>query len=371
MCKRVFAVAATIVALITFSTAVAGAAHELTAGASIERQVIHIQGTPFFPVMLIDQCTPDAIAHADRLGINTILNEHCEGVSPNSQLTMIQSKSLAILPINGRSVRGGALLGFTFPDEPENNGWTPSSLKRAHPYASGTADGLLSFITTSGGFFQAPYRDTRVATSEYGVFGRMADVAGFDLYPLGHCQSDLTAVYQAQRDFIQLTGGMPTFQWIETGPIKPTYCGGFKMTAAELNAEVWLAIVGGARGIGYFTHTWSPDHKAFDVTPTLQNAMKSTSSELAAVGPGLLGRTVSSGVNNSAIKVVARAGGDNIDYVFAVNTQRVPITAQVDVPRLDDGALKVFREKRAVIVGNHQFVDTFQALAVHVYVQRH
>ncbi len=58
--------------------------------------------------------------------------------------------------------------------------------------------------------------------------------------------------------FNVLAGGRPTFQWIETGPINPTYCGGFAMTAAELRAEVWLAIAGGATGIGYFTHTIMP-----------------------------------------------------------------------------------------------------------------
>jgi hypothetical protein len=371
MFMRAVAIAIAIVALITFSAAFAGAAPELTAAASVERQVIHVQGAPFFPVMLIDQCTPDAIAHADRLGINTILNEHCDGLAPHTQLNMIQSSSLAILPIKAGSIRGRGLLGWTYPDEPENNGWTPASLKRAHPYERGSADGLLSFLTTSGGFFKAPYRDTRVARSEYGVFGRIADVAGFDLYPLGHCQSDLSAIYKAQREFIGLTGGMSTFQWIETGPIKPTYCGGFKMTPTELNAEVWLAIVGGARGIGYFTHTWSPNHSAFDVSPTLQAAIKSTSSELAFVRPGLLGRTVHSGVNSGAIKVLARAGANDVDYIFAVNTQRVPIKAQVHVPRLHDGPLQVFREKRAVTVGSDQFVDNFQPLAVHVYIQPH
>ena len=258
MFARALTIAVAIVSLTAFPTAIAGAAGDRTARGSVERQVIHVRNAPFFPVMLIDQCTPAAVAHASRLGINTILNEHCAHVSPNRQLSMIQRTSLAILSIKGRAIHGGALLGWTFPDEPENNGWTPASLKRAHPYARGSADGLLSFVTTSGGFFEAPYRDTRLNPSAYGQFGRMADVAGFDLYPLGHCQSDLGAVYDAQRQFIRLTGGMPTFQWIESGPIKPSYCGGFTMKPAELTAEVWLAIVAGARGIGFFTHTWSP-----------------------------------------------------------------------------------------------------------------
>ena len=92
-------------------------------------------------------------------------------------------------------------------------------------------------------------------------------MAGFDLYPLNACQADLTAVYDAQRAFVKLAGSTPTFQWIETGPIRPTYCGGFTMTPEQLNAEVWLAVIGGARGIGYFTHTWTPDHHSFDVAP--------------------------------------------------------------------------------------------------------
>jgi hypothetical protein len=369
MLKRLLIGVATIVALVAFSTGLAGAAADRTARATVERNVIAVRGAPFFPVMLIDQCSEAAVAHARQLGINTILNEHCDAMSAHRQLSMIQSKSLAILPIKGQAPRGHGLMGWTFPDEPENNGWTPSTLRRAHPYERGTADGLLSFVTTSAGFFRAPYRQSSVSASTFGQFARMADVSGFDLYPLGHCQHDLSAVYDAQRAFIALAGNMPTFQWIETGPIKPTYCGGFTMTPEELNAEVWLAIVGGARGIGYFTHTWSPDHDAFDVSPTLQQQIKRISAVLAAVQPGLVGRTVASGANSGAIKIVARAVGDR-NYVFAVNTQRVYVKAQVHVPQLRDGALSVLGEKRSVRAGNDRFVDVFAPLAVHVYIQR-
>jgi hypothetical protein len=129
---------------------------------------------------------------------------------------------LAVLPIERRRVRGGGLAGWTFPDEPEANHWTPASLRRAHPYRAGTSDGLLSFVTTGSGFFRAPYRDTHLPLSDYRRFARLADVAGFDLYPLGHCRNDLSAVYDSQRAFVRLVGPMPTFQWIETGPIRPT-----------------------------------------------------------------------------------------------------------------------------------------------------
>jgi hypothetical protein len=93
----------------------------------------------------------------------------------------------------------------------ENNGWTPDELAAAHPYPRDSPDGLLSFMTTGAGFFGDPAPGTP-PHSTYRAFAQLADVAGFDLYPLGHCHADLVSVYEAQRDFIRLVGPMPTFQ---------------------------------------------------------------------------------------------------------------------------------------------------------------
>jgi hypothetical protein len=367
--KRTTAVVATIAIFGAICTGLAGASATGTADATVRGSVVLLQSQPYFPLMLIDQCTTEAVANAHRLGINMILNEHCDALSAERQLAMIQQRSMAVLPIQNPTVRGNGLVGWTFPDEPENNGWTPATLRGTHSYLRGSSDGLLSFMTLGGGFMPAPYRDARVPRSTYSDFARMADVAGFDLYPRNHCQSDLTAVYDAQRAFIKLAGSMPTFQWIETGPIKSAYCGGFSMTRAELNAEVWLAIVGGARGIGFFTHTWSPDHNAFNVSPPLQQTMRKVSDLIGATRPGLLGETLPSSVDSGAIKVLARAAGNGRTYVFAVNTLRTPVKAQAHVPGLHHGSLLVFGERRAVSVNESRFPDTFGPLAVHIYVQ--
>jgi hypothetical protein len=87
------------------------------------------------------------------------------------------------------------------------------------------------------------------------------------------------------------------------------------------------------------------------------------------VQQGLVGRTVLVGVNSSSVKVVARAGSDR-NFVFAVNTQRAPISVQVHVPRLHGGSLQVVGENRSVNVNGDRFTDIFQPLAVHVYAQR-
>jgi hypothetical protein len=372
--NRIVALGVTLVTLFVWCTGLAGATPEppeppaLTAGASATARGLVVRSDGFFPVMLIDQCTGSQVRQARTLGVNLILDASCRGLAPKQQLAMIGPHALAVLPIAGRAVRGSGLVGWTYPDEPEGNGWTPAELRRAHPYVRGNPDGLVTFVTTGPGFFRSPYRDVGVSPEVYAKFAGLADFAGFDLYPLSHCQSDLGAVYDAQRAFARLAKGTPTFQWIETGPIRPTYCGGFSMTPAELKAEVWLAVAGGARGIGYFTHTWSPAHRAFDVSPPLRHSMWEINSVLSGVKPGLIGETVISAADSSAIKLVARSGGGKT-YVFAVNHERAPLAAQLRVPALRNGSLQVFGEHRSVRVVNHNVDDHFGPLAVHVYIQ--
>jgi hypothetical protein len=304
--------------------------------------------------MLIDQCGRDATQHARALGVTLILNESCPAATPATQ--------------RGAVLVRGLPAGWAFPDEPEGNGWTPTSLRRAHPYPRGRDDGLLSFLTTGPGFFKSPYTPTNVAPEVYGRFARLADVAGFDLYPLAHCSLDLGAVYDAQVAFNRLAGKMPTFQWIETGPSRPAYCGGYQMTPAELNAEVWLAIAGGARGIGYFTHTWSPDHNAFDVSLRLVDQLVRTNGLLAALQPALAGTTIPSSSDSGSIKILARSVGRST-YVIAVNASRSSLDSQFHVPKLGRGQVRVFGEHRWLSSSKGYVSDTFRPLAVHVYVQ--
>jgi hypothetical protein len=347
-------VAATACAVLAGFVSGACAAPSTPSGASVAGNRITLGGKPFFPVMLIDQCDGDAAQHARALGVNLILNESCPAATPAAR--------------RGALLAGGPRAGWAFPDEPEGNGWTPNSLRRAHPYPRGSNDGLVSFMTTGPGFFRSPYTPTNIAPDLYGRFARLADVAGFDLYPLAHCSADLGAVYDAQVVFDRLAGNMPTFQWIETGPSRPTYCGGYQMTAAELRAEVWLAIAGGARGIGYFTHTWSPDHDAFGVSAPLVDEMLKTNSLLAALQPALAGKTIPSSSDSGSVKVLARKAARST-YVIAVNETQSQLNSQFHVPALQDGQVRAFGEHRSLGSSTGYVNDTFGPLAVHVYVQ--
>lgn len=337
-----------------------------TARASVSGNRIVVRGRPYFPVMALGQCGGADVARAHAAGIALFMSDGCPTLSPREQLALVPDGDLAVLPVGASDVRGDALAGWTFPDEPENNHWSPGELMASFPYRRDSGDGLLSFMTTGAGFFGDQPQGTP-SRATYRAFAQLADVAGFDLYPLGHCHQDLVSVYDAQRDFIRLVGPMPTFQWIETGPIVPTYCGGFVMQPAELRAEVWLAIAGGARGIGYFTHTWSPEHSTFDVQPALVDELQRTNAQLRRLSAGLLGDDVAAASDTGAIKLAARRAGDRV-YVFAVNSTREYVKAELEVPALGTGDVDVLDESRDLQARDGVLIDDFTPLAVHVYV---
>jgi hypothetical protein len=138
MFRRTIAVTTTLGLVPALCASLAGAAadHSSTKGtarANVDRSRLVLHGKPFFPVMLIDQCSAGAAHRARTLGVNLIVNESCPRLTATRQLQAIGEHTLAVLPIAAKSVRGNRLVGWTFPDEPEGSGWTPARLQRAHP----------------------------------------------------------------------------------------------------------------------------------------------------------------------------------------------------------------------------------------------
>src|SRR5581483_1154026 len=142
--------------------------------------------------------------------------------------------------------------------------------------------------------------------------------------------------------------------------------GGLTVSPAQVTAEAWLAVAGGARAIGFFTQTLAPTHEPFSVSPPVQRAMRTFAQTAAAIRPGLTGTTTDSHVDTPAIRVLARVGGGRT-FVVAVNTLTTPVPAQFSVSRLRDGTLTVVGERRSVSLAVGRFADTFAPLGVHVY----
>ena len=305
--------------------------------ATIEKGRFVVDGQRFFPVLAWWQC-PDESAGLLGLGINVLMGA-CKTKHGRDFLAALNGRAYAMLPVEDAlaGVDGRGLIGWNYPDEPEGSDIPASALLDLPPSSS---TGRLRVLTSTYHF----YRGAEPPDGGYKVYPAYwakADALGFDLYPLEKLCSHrgiLRRVYDIQRQLVQQNPGKPTYQWIETGPLD----GGcswssLRLTPAALHAETWLAIAGGAVGIGYFTHTWrtngtpEPTWSPFDVAPDIQAEMANTTLEIGELAPALTGEEV-------AVKLVGSRS-------FAV-----------------------FGESRTVLSQGSLLFDRFDPLAVHVYV---
>jgi hypothetical protein len=257
-----------------------------------------------------------------------------------------------------------------------------------HDPASALPDssGVLSFQTFTDHF--SPQEDQLpLGPGGYQPYIAKARVLGFDLYPLaercpahdGAYAKGLDAVYDEQHDLVNIAGGRPTYQWIETNAIE-FYCGTDPVSAQALMAESWLAVAGGATGIGYFTHLFldsGANWQHFDVSAANRAAIRQVASAFAELGPALTTTPQYGSVPwGSPLRVGYRVYNGAV-YVIAVNSSPRPVSQRIVVPALAEangvrtgrvgftygaGARPVQATNGATIT------DRYDGYGVHVYV---
>jgi len=224
-----------------FTTAPAPSAFTATA----RHGAVRIDGAQFFPLIAWVQCAdrwPASIAE----GIDLFAGNQCTGLP--SLATGVAGKALVAGTSDDPPATLPGLLGWFYPDEADARGLTGDGLVATQPG--------LRFLTLTQHFF-AGAAPLPAGRGMYPGLVAKADVVGFDLYPLQEvCRRDfLPAVFDAQRALVALAPGKPTFQWIEVRPFK---CPQVPVTRATIRAESWLAIAGGAHGLGFFPNDWDP-----------------------------------------------------------------------------------------------------------------
>jgi hypothetical protein len=304
-----------------------------------------LEGQPFFPLLIYGQC-PGAVGALLALGINLFTNNNCGGTADLAAAVSGHALTLAQPSESGVT---GPVIGTNLPDEADGHGITGASL----PGGTG-----VRFLTLTNHFYSgaAPLPQGR------GIYPGLiakADVIGFDLYPLQNwCRREaLPAVYDAQRELVALAGGKPTYQWIETGHMDCPDTPELHVSPEVLRAESWLAIAGGARGLGFFPIGWTGD---------IAEAIQKVAQDVQALGPALLAADAPASAS-STVKVGARSLGGAL-YVFAVNPTYSSTSAAITVPGLGGRTLQVYGEGRSVAPKGDAFSDSFGPLAVHLYV---
>ncbi|MGI8421064.1 MAG: hypothetical protein ACR2MU_02200 [Gaiellaceae bacterium] len=303
-----------------------------------------LAGQPFFPLLLWGQCPSyDGLLSA---GISVFLNNPCGGI--DAQVGALAGRGLSLAEASPTAAAG--TIGSYYPDEADAHGFTAANL----PQAQG-----LRFLTLSNHFYSAA-DPLPAGRSMYPGLVAAADVVGFDLYPLQNwCRrSALPDVYAAQRELVSLAAGKPTFQWIETAHMDCPFADtSLAVTPATVRAEAWLALTGGAHGLGFFPIGW---------TGGVDGAIQQVGRDVKALGPALLAPETPVSASGP-VKVAARSYGGAF-YVFAVNPTYAPVQTTIRAPGLDGRTLQVLGEGRSVTPAGGAFADTFGPLAVHLYV---
>lgn len=226
---------------------------------------------------------------------------------------------------------------------------------------------------------------------DYAEYAKGADIVSFDVYPMNvfpytgdpnatwfkdyydAVAQNLWYVAEGVKRLREWTGNAkPVWTWLESTNIEGN--SQYALTPVHVKAEVWMALVHGARGIGYFSHQFSP----FSETGLLDDAqmaagVKAINAQVAELAPVLNTQTVKNGVttssSNAAVPVsamVKRAGG--YTYVFAVGMRPGDTTATFTLRGFaGDATVEVLGESRTAPAKDGVFEDGFAGHAVHLY----
>ena len=321
--------------------------------ASTRSGVLVVDGRPLFPIMSWGECT-DGFKTSLAVGTNLYAANRCGGIE--AQVSALGHHHALSAVVAGETRPAGApVIGTFYPDEPDAHGTTGAELPDLPSNAG------VRFLTLTNHFYSgaAPL-----------VYGRglypglvdKADMVGFDLYPLQNwCQpSRLVDVYLAQRELTALAKGKPTFQWIEAAGMTCPHDGPTAVTPDTVRAESWLAIAGGARGLGFFPPAaWTGD---------VGQAIGNVTGAIRSLTPLLLAPDADVRVDpDGLVKAGARRRGNRL-LVVAVNAGYTPATATIAVPGLAGRSLHVVGSGRSVVPEGDSFTERFPPLAARVYV---
>jgi hypothetical protein len=325
--------------------------------ATTQSDRILVNGQPFFPIAVWAQCS-DGYGSNIGDGINLFIGDGC---GKDRQLPAgLAGDAFSVVDAQDADATGRGVIGWYFPDEWDaflESGVTREDLRKEIP---DNQPGKISFLTLTNHFYShaAPLPQGR---GMYPALYALADVVGFDLYPLQvWCRPAFGDVFDAQHELSDVTGGKPTFQWIEVAKMEHT-CRNDPAndpTPATVRAEAWLAVGGGADGIGYFPNRWKRD---------IGDEIAHTNRQIRELSPALLSPQVPVTSDTPAVRVSGRSLNGAL-YVIAVNTGSENVQAKISVNGIAGRSATVFGEGTAVRSDDTGFTDAFGPLAAKVYV---
>jgi hypothetical protein len=280
-----------------------------------------LDGRPWIPRFSWGACAADYAAEA-AVGIDAFMSSNC-GDSPAVQASAAGPLGAVVVPaIDQADPSLPTTVATYLQDEPDLTDVPPSVLaskRDAYPAAAGLPI-LQTFSHLAWSASDGPRR------ALYDAYIGLASAVGIDVYPIWNTgdPGQVAQVAAAQQTLQGMAAGRPTFQWIEA-IARP----GSTVTPSPqaIEAEAWLAIVNGARGLGWWTFGASP----FAAEPPALGALRRVDAALDAFAPALVAPPVPVSLSDPTVNAFATQL-DGAVYVFAVNSSvTAPVTERFTV----------------------------------------
>jgi hypothetical protein len=366
----------------------------------------------FFPITVWYQ-TPSSGYFYQQMGVNFQTYWGDPANTTESHLTQLKQYSMS--GITGytdmylNSVNTSVVKGWFHPvDEPDNATMTnpndPTGPKIATPPANIIADynAIVAKDATrpvfinlgQGAAIDSWYGrgDRTYQPQDYIEYGKGADVISFDVYPMNMTPwvSGVDAAWKKTfKD--ELSGNIwyvakgvdnlrkatdykkPIWAFIEcTNYDTDPAC---KLTPVETKAEVWMAIIHGARGIGYFCHILKPsiiqagvlNNAAMKAEITSINATIKANATILNTQTVSNGATVSTGNSANPVDIMVKRH-NGFTYIYAVSMRKGTPTATFTLRDfVGTSTVEVVGENRTITATNGVFQDAFTNWGVHIY----
>lgn len=344
----------------------------------------------FFPIAVWLQSPSNAAAY-QAIGINTFVGLW-QGPT-DAQLSGIDSAGIDVICDQdvdwANHLQDPLLVGWQQQDEPDNaqplddGGYgpcvDPGVIQQVAATFRGNDSSRPVYLNLGQGTAWAGYYGRGSACAgvdDYAQYALGADILSFDIYPVNSTDAPVAGKLElvaAGVDHLRTASSFqkPVWTWIETtGMNDPSHT----PTPAQIEAEVWMALVHGARGIGYFAHIFSPSFVEAGLlsVDASKNAVADIDAQITQLAPVLNTQSIANAVavqsSDASVPVdlmVKRYQGAL--YLFAVSMRDAPADATFTVRGQTTGTVTVLGEGRTLQIQDGSFVDHFDGYSVHRY----
>lgn len=361
---------------------------------------LRVNGKPFFPIMAWAQDAGRFIMLRS-MGFNTF---NGSGETALEALQAAQSVGGCAMVswelAEPQAANHPALLAYTLRDEPDTGldqgapkvpaaevlGWR-EAIQVADPSRPVFLNFTSQFLPDAAG-------GTPAGKAYYEAATKAANILCFHLYPIYQRNRDdrLVLVADGVAQLRTIAGpAKPVWAWIETskGSRQIVYEQQKEVKPEHTRAEVWMAIIRGATGIGYFTHAWQPHFNDFAPGEAMRLEIKRLNGQITRLAPAILAApaqvevaiALTNGEDKLPAEIMAREHDGHL-WIFANNLDMKDFgerkddqpavyragRATITVAGLKAGTkVEVVDEDRTIESADGQFVDDFPPLGVHIY----